>query len=52
MDLEQNYHFAVLCGVEFDSSTDQKESHFNKADAILKDGATVDCKEPYNLSKG
>ena len=36
--------FCRLCGVEFDSSTDQKESHFNKADAILKDGTTVDVK--------
>ena len=36
--------FCRLCGVEFDSSTNQKESHFNKEDAILKDGTTVDVK--------
>ena len=36
--------FCRLCGVEFDSSTIQKESHFNNADAILKDGTTVDVK--------
>ena len=36
--------FCRLCGVEFDSSTDQKESHFSNADAILKDGTTVDVK--------
>jgi len=36
--------FCRLCGVEFDSSTNQYESHFNKEDAILKDGTTVDVK--------
>ena len=36
--------FCRLCAVEFDSSTIQKESHFNKVDAILKDGSTVDVK--------
>ena len=36
--------FCRLCGVEFDSSTNQKENHFNKEDAILKDGTTVDVK--------
>ena len=36
--------FCRLCGVEFDSSTIQKESHFSNADAILKDGTTVDVK--------
>ena len=36
--------FCRLCGVEFDYSTIQYESHFNKEDAILKDGTTVDVK--------
>ena len=36
--------FCRLCDVKFDSSTDQKESHFSNADAILKDGTTVDVK--------
>ena len=36
--------FCRLCDVEFDSSTNQHESHFNKEDAILKDGTTVDVK--------
>ena len=36
--------FCRLCAVEFDASTIQKESHFNKEDAILKDGTTVDVK--------
>ena len=36
--------FCRLCDVEFDSSTIQEENHFNKADATLKDGTTVDVK--------
>ena len=36
--------FCRLCDVEFDSSTIQKENHFNKEDATLKDGTTVDVK--------
>ena len=36
--------FCRLCDIEFDSSTIQEENHFNKADAIMKDGRTVDVK--------
>jgi hypothetical protein len=36
--------FCRLCDVEFDSSTIEKENHFNKEDAILKNGTTVDVK--------
>jgi len=36
--------FCRLCEVEFDASTDQKENHFNNADATLKNGLTVDVK--------
>ena len=43
--------FCRLCDVEFDSSTDSRENHFNNADAILKDGRTVDVKNT-NYSYG
>jgi hypothetical protein len=36
--------FCRLCKVTFDSSTVEKESHFNKVDATLPDGTTVDVK--------
>jgi hypothetical protein len=36
--------FCKLCEIEFDSSTVEKESHFNKVDAVLPDGTTVDVK--------
>ena len=36
--------FCRLCGVEFDSSYDKTENHFNNADAILWNGLTVDVK--------
>ena len=36
--------FCKLCQIPFDSSTIEKESHFTKMDAILKNGKTVDVK--------
>lgn len=36
--------FCKLCNVEFDYSTIEKESHFSKDDAVLKNGKTVDVK--------
>lgn len=36
--------FCRLCDIPFDSSTVEKESHFNKVDATLKNGWTVDVK--------
>jgi hypothetical protein len=36
--------FCRLCNVSFDSSTIEKESHFTKVDATLKNGKTVDVK--------
>ena len=41
--------FCRLCSIEFDSSTDQKENHFNKVDATLKGGRTVDVKNTTYL---
>lgn len=36
--------FCKLCGILFDSSTVEKESHFNKVDATLNDGTCIDVK--------
>jgi len=36
--------FCKLCNVPFDYSTIEKESHFSKVDAILKNGKTIDVK--------
>ena len=36
--------FCRFCSIEFDSSTDQNENHFNKVDATLKNDKTVDVK--------
>lgn len=36
--------FCKLCNIAFDSSTIEKESHFNKVDATLINGITVDVK--------
>lgn len=44
--------FCKLCDIPFDSSTIEKESHFNKVDATLKNGLTVDVKNTiYNSGK-
>jgi len=36
--------FCKLCNISFDSTTVEKESHFTKVDAILRNGKTVDVK--------
>lgn len=36
--------FCRLCNIDFDSMTNEKESHFTKADCTLTDGRTVDVK--------
>ena len=36
--------FCKLCNIPFDSSTVEKESHFTKVDATLRNGKTVDVK--------
>ena len=42
--------FCRLCEIEFDSSTNQGENHFNKTDATLKNGMTIDVKSTVYLS--
>lgn len=36
--------FCKLCNIPFDNTTNQYENHFNKVDATLKNGKTVDIK--------
>ena len=38
------FAFCKLCGIPFDSSTVERESHFSKVDATLPDGRAVDVK--------
>ncbi len=44
--------FCQLCGVSFDPSFVEYESHFNKVDATLMNGVTVDVKQTkYNSGR-
>jgi hypothetical protein len=36
--------FCRLCGIEFDSSTNKNDNHYNNPDAVLNNGLTVDVK--------